>query len=138
MNDSVLNIYTDGGSRGNPGPAATGVVIKNSQGRLVDAFGQTIGKATNNVAEYKALIAALVWLKDHPQVKQVNFFLDSTLVVNQVNGMWKMKDPNLRQLLINIRELEAQTTAKLYYKAIPREQNSQADLQVNLALDKLL
>lgn len=138
MNDSVLNIYTDGGSRGNPGPAAIGVVIKNSQEKTINAFGQAIGQATNNVAEYQALIAALVWLKNQPQISQANFFLDSTLVVNQVNGLWKMKDANLRQLLINIRELEAQITAKLYYKAIPREQNSLADLQVNLALDKLL
>jgi len=138
MNEPFLNIYTDGGARGNPGPAAIGVVVLNSQGKTITAFGDTIGEATNNVAEYKALIAALAWLKDNLQPKQANFFLDSTLVVNQVNGTWKIKDATLRQLLISIRELEAQITSKLVYQAIPREQNSQADLQVNLALDKTL
>ncbi|MFH0942722.1 MAG: ribonuclease HI family protein [Candidatus Beckwithbacteria bacterium] len=138
MNDAVLNIYTDGGSRGNPGPAAIGVVVKNSLGKTLAAFGKTIGSTTNNQAEYQALIAALNWLKNHPAVQQVNFFLDSVLVVNQLNGLWKIKNVNLRRQLITIRELEAAIPAKLFYQAIPREQNLLADLQVNLALDKLL
>ncbi|MBU1322965.1 ribonuclease HI family protein, partial [Patescibacteria group bacterium] len=104
----TLNIFTDGGSRGNPGPAAVGIVIKDAANKIQHSFGQTIGTATNNIAEYQAVAAALQWLLQQPvKPRTINFFLDSTLVVNQLNGLWKIKDSHLRQKVILIRQLEA-------------------------------
>ena len=135
----TLNIFTDGGSRGNPGPAAIGIVIKDAANQTLHNFGQTIGIATNNIAEYQAVIIALQWLLHQPaRPRKANFFLDSTLVVNQLNGLWKLKDAHLRQKVILIRQLEASLNADITYTAISRSQNSAADLQVNLALDQTL
>lgn len=142
MTNPKLHIYTDGGSRGNPGPAAIGVVIKDGSNQLIHQFSQTIGRATNNLAEYQAVIAALKWLianKNHqPGLSAnfpVNFFLDSTLVVNQLNGLWKVKDANLRQQVIQIRLLEAGLNCPIQYTAIPREKNLEPDALLNQALD---
>lgn len=135
----TLNIFTDGGSRGNPGPAAVGVIIKDTANKILHGFGQCIGTATNNVAEYQAVVVALQWLLQQPTKPQsIKFFLDSTLVVNQLNGLWKLKDSRLRQKVILIRQLEASLSTKITYTAISRAQNSRADLQVNLALDRTL
>jgi ribonuclease HI len=89
---SALNIYTDGGARGNPGPAAVGVVIKDKGQNTIHQFSRFIGIATNNVAEYQAVIAGLQWLLSQPEKYQrLKFFLDSALVVNQLNGQWTIK-----------------------------------------------
>lgn len=134
-----ISVFTDGGSRGNPGPAAIGVIINNDTRQNLYRFGQTIGIATNNIAEYQAVVAALQWLLEQPlPPKKINFFLDSTLVVNQLNGSWKIKDARLRQKVILIRQLEAALKASTTYTIIPRTQNSAADHQVNLALDRSL
>jgi len=132
----ILNIYTDGGSRGNPGPAAIGVVIKDKDNKTLHQFGKTIGTATNNIAEYQGVIFALEYLitkKLKPQT--INFFLDSALVVNQLSGLWKIKDANLRNLVIKVRELEGALNTNIKYTAIPREKNHQADALLNQALD---
>ena len=108
-----LIIHTDGGARGNPGPAAIGVVIEKVIGRIktskeskvIAEFGKRIGETTNNVAEYTAVIEALRWLKNNQINKSrirtlvIQFYLDSILVVNQLNGMFKVKDAHLRELL---------------------------------------
>jgi len=133
-----LNIYTDGGARGNPGPAAIGVVIKDQDNKLLHQFSSCIGKTTNNVAEYQGVISALEHLittKSKPQ--SINFFLDSTLVVNQLNGLWKVKDANLRQLVISVRQLEGTLNTNIKYTAIPRQKNHEADSLLNQALDSL-
>lgn len=133
----VFNVYTDGGSRGNPGPAAVGVIIKDGQGNLVASFGRTIGVTTNNVAEYQAVIAALEWIKCQPEADRplaANFYSDSTLIVHQIRGDWKIKEAHLRQLTERVHQLESGLTVT--YTVIPREQNSQADALVNRALDK--
>lgn len=136
---SSISVFTDGGSRGNPGPAAAGIVIRDATNRTLYSFGQTIGIATNNIAEYQAVIITLQWLLQQPaRPRKVSFFLDSTLVVNQLNGLWKLKDAHLRQKVILIRQLEASLNADITYTAISRSQNSAADLQVNLALDRTL
>ncbi len=136
---SSVSIFTDGGSRGNPGPAAVGVIIKDASNKTLHGFGKCIGIATNNVAEYQAVIIALQWLLQQPTKPQsIKFFLDSTLVVNQLNGLWKLKDSHLRQKVILIRQLEAGLNASITYTTIPRAQNSGADLQLNLALDRTL
>lgn len=132
----ILNIFTDGGSRGNPGNSAIGVVVKEKSGAIIHSFGQTIGIATNNVAEYKAVIAALEWLnKNTIGIDKVDFFSDSQLIVNQLNGLWKIKEANLRQLVIQAQGLQKKLNLKIKFNYIPREKNFQADKLVNLALD---
>ncbi len=134
-------IHTDGGARGNPGPAAIGVVIEDERdGKVVAEFGKTIGETTNNTAEYQAVIEALNFLlrpemRERGSVQSISFFLDSTLVVNQLNGLFKIKQPHLRELLMRVRVLEQQVGGQIQYAAVPREQNSRADFFVNQALD---
>jgi len=132
-----FNIYTDGGSRGNPGPAAIGVVIKDKQNKIIHQFGHTIGKATNNIAEYQGVVAALEYLITNKLTPtSINFFLDSKLVVNQLKGLWKVKDTNLRQKVIQVRQLEGTLNSTIQYTAIPREKNHQPDALLNQALDQ--
>jgi len=131
---SGFSVYTDGGARGNPGPAAIGVVVKDERGKTIHQFGRTIGETTNNVAEYLAVIAALEWLKAQPQRLAAKFYSDSSLVVHQLKGEWKIKEDHLRQLVEQVHHLEK--NRMVTYTAIPREQNTAADAQVNQALDK--
>lgn len=134
-----LTIHTDGGARGNPGPAAIGVVIE-EEGKIIHEFGKKIGHATNNVAEYTAVIEALNWLKNSKprtiNYEFITFFLDSTLVVHQINGLFKVKEPHLRELLMQVRVLEQEVRGTITYTAVRREQNERADSLVNAALDK--
>jgi len=143
-----LVVFTDGGARGNPGPAAIGVVIQDEKGDIVKQFAKKIESATNNVAEYMAVIEALKWIVCHPEHSEgshwdssakpqndIIFFLDSKLVVNQLNGLFKIKNANLRELLFKVRELEADTKAEIHYQLIPREKNQLADRLLNEALD---
>lgn len=128
-------VHTDGGARGNPGPAAIGVVI-DIDGKKEAEFGRRIGEATNNVAEYTAVIEALQYIKTHKRKGEVNFFLDSNLVVQQLNGKFKVKEATLRELVVKIRILESEVGGTIHYNLIPREQNTRADFLVNQALDK--
>ncbi|MBI2404935.1 ribonuclease HI family protein [Candidatus Gottesmanbacteria bacterium] len=136
-----LTIHTDGGARGNPGPAAIGVVIERD-GKLLARLGKPIGRTTNNVAEYTAVIEAFHWiLRNVSNVRNVSdleFFLDSALVVNQLNGTFKVKDANLRLLLTKTRELEQCVSGIITYAYVPREQNRQADFLVNQTLDTIV
>jgi ribonuclease HI len=136
----ILNIFTDGGSRGNPGPAAAGVYISDENGKQVGGFGKLLGVTTNNVAEYAAVIQALDWvienIKNLAVDARINFFLDSKLVCSQVIGLWKVKNVGLKDLLLDVRDREGQIGLQMYYKHIPREKNTKADSYVNLALDK--
>src|SRR3989339_130325 len=99
-----LFIYCDGGARGNPGPAAIGVVIRDEHGKLVETIAKKIGSATNNVAEYSAVIAALDWVLDFAEDMELEFYLDSELVVRQLNGEYKVKDLKLKELFLTVRE----------------------------------
>src|SRR6185436_4648362 len=90
-------VHTDGAARGNPGPAAIGVVIEDEDGRTVYEVSRALGMKTNNEAEYMALIAALEYLKDL-RPKEAEFRLDSELVVRQLNGQYKVKEPRLQSL----------------------------------------
>ncbi|MBI4091963.1 MAG: ribonuclease HI family protein [Candidatus Levybacteria bacterium] len=132
-------IYADGGARGNPGPAAYGFVIFNSKGLKIYEEGRAIGKTTNNVAEYSAVVAALKYVSERSvvsgQLSVVQIFLDSQLAAMQLSGRWKIKNENLRNLFFTIQELEQKIGAKVTYSNIPREQNRQADRLVNAALD---
>ncbi len=134
-----LEVYTDGGSRGNPGEAAIGGVIYEVEGekkKLFFTFSERIGVATNNEAEYKAVIKALELIKEKVgKVEEVRFFLDSQLVVNQLNGLFKVKKGKLREFIFKIRILENEIGGKIVYKLVPREENRVADKLVNEALD---
>jgi len=132
----MISIFTDGGARGNPGPAAIGVAIFNSKGEELVGIGKTLGIATNNVAEYSAVIEALKWLAEHkPQDSDVHFYLDSELVVSQLNGVYKVKNDTLRGLLFGVRELIGNLPYQIVFSHIPREKNKRADSLVNFALD---
>jgi len=138
----IYFIYCDGGARGNPGPAGVGFIITNLQGKVLIRAAKFIGKATNNVAEYQAVIEALKWL-DKKEIKTnvkgrpvIKFFLDSMLVVNQLNGFFKIKNSYLRDLVIEIRQLEISTKGQISYHYIPREKNQKADDLVNQIIDK--
>jgi len=131
----VLSVYCDGGARGNPGPAAIGVVIKNEQGIVVGKFGKKIGPTTNNVAEYTAVIEALSWMRDHRKPSRIYFYLDSQLVVSQLNGLFKVKDGKLKMMVIKVRQGEAAVGGNVSYQHIPREKNQEADFLVNMALE---
>lgn len=135
MDNLIIN--TDGGARGNPGPAAIGAVIKTESGRVLKNLARKIGQTTNNVAEYTAVIEALSWVKENIKDRktEIKFLLDSTLVVNQLNGLFKVKDGNLRNLFLQARILAQETGCKITYSYVPREKNSEADFLVNQALD---
>lgn len=135
MQSNILTIHTDGGARGNPGPAASGIVIKENN-VLIHAFGKRIGDTTNNVAEYMGVILALEYCKEKKlKPTEIHFFLDSLLIVNQLNGVFKIKDANLRSLALRVRILEEVVGGVITYTSVPREQNKEADFQVNKALD---
>ncbi len=138
----ALNIFTDGGSRGNPGPAALGVYIENDEGATLDEIGKNLGITTNNVAEYSAILSALTWVLEHkkemPNLSKVNLFMDSNLAASQLNGLYRMKSPNLRELYFLVKEKEAQIDLPVSYTFVPREQNKKADRMVNMALDNLI
>lgn len=138
----VIKIFTDGGSRGNPGPSALGVHIENEAGETVKDIGKTLGINTNNFAEYSAIVEALSWVIDNrgemPKLEKIEFYMDSNLAVMQITGMYKMKSPTLKSLLIEVKQKEAEINLPISYKHVPREQNTKADRMVNLALDNRL
>lgn len=133
----VLTIYTDGGARGNPGPAAYGFVITDEKGSLIYEEGKTIGVNTNNVAEYSAVVESLRWVLSniHDPISNIQFFMDSKLVCEQMSGRWKIKNENLRNLYFTIKDLENKLGAQVTYKHVYREKNKEADALVNKALD---
>lgn len=138
---NTLNVFTDGGARGNPGPSAIGVYMEDENRKKIAGFGKAIGIATNNVAEYKAVIEALTRIieikKDLAKNAKIYFFLDSKLICSQIIGIFKVKNADLRNLLFDVRNREAQINFPVFYKHIPREQNSKADEFVNEALDRI-
>lgn len=135
----MITIYTDGGSRGNPGPAATGIVITLQDNRLIKT-GSYLGIATNNVAEYSAVKEAFEYLLKNFSVNRgpVEFFLDSLLVASQLSGIYKIKDPTLAKFAASIKLFEKSWGKTCRYTHIPREKNKLADALVNEILDKNL
>jgi ribonuclease HI len=133
----TLLVFTDGGARGNPGPAAVGFVVKGNRGRILIRQGKFIGRATNNKAEYRAIIEALKWLALNvkSQILSIQFYLDSQLVVNQLNGIFKIKNADLRNLIVEVRQREKKIGGNVSYHFIPREKNKEADNLVNQSLN---
>ena len=135
MKKSSFLIYTDGGSRGNPGPAAIGAVVGEKE------YGESIGNTTNNVAEYKAVIFSLKKAKQllggtKAGNTEVELRTDSQLLVNQLNGEFKIKDKGLQPLFIDIWNLK-QDFKKVKFIHVTRDKNKNADRMVNKALDTL-
>jgi ribonuclease HI len=128
-----VTVYTDGGARGNPGPAAIGGVIMDD-GRTLEEFSAYIGERTNNQAEYAALLAGLERAAKHTDVT-VDCVLDSELVVKQLNGQYKVKSPELKKLAHQVRHLEERFKT-VTYRHTRREGNARADALVNRALDQ--
>jgi ribonuclease HI len=131
--DDELTLNVDGASRGNPGPAAAGVVIR-AGGRLVEGFGQYLGRVTNNVAEYNALILGLERARELGAAK-VRVFADSELMVRQLNGQYKVKNAGLQPLYGRARKL-ADGFASFAIRHVPRAQNAEADQMANRAIDE--
>ena len=132
----MIEIYCDGGARGNPGPAAWGFVVYIDNKVIKEQCGY-IGIATNNIAEYTALVKALSWLLENFKGQAVRVYLDSKLAVSQLNGEYKVKNANLKKLVGEVKELE-EGLASIIYNHIPRDQNKEADRLVNIALNKNL
>lgn len=133
-----IMVYTDGGSRGNPGPSGIGVVIKNSKKQIIKKYSKDIGKRTNNEAEYEAVIFAMQKLKQlFGKEKVKNFDIeirtDSELVIRQINGKYKIKEEKLFSLFIKIWNLKMDFSG-ISFQEIPRSQNKEADALVNEVL----
>ena len=131
-----LNIYTDGACRGNPGPAGIGIVICNESGEIIKEDKEFIGNATNNIAEYRALIKALELANDF-SVTRVECFSDSELMVRQLNGAYRVKDEKLGKLFLLVKEKE-RLFEEVTYSHLPREERhiKRADTLANLAMDE--
>lgn len=128
-----LIINTDGGARGNPGPAGIGVVIQDGQGKVLKTQKEYIGETTNNQAEYQAVVKGLQLAKQF-KPKEIEVRLDSELVASQLSGEFKLKNPEFQIWFIKIWNLK-QDFKKVVFKHIPREQNTSADQLVNQAID---
>jgi ribonuclease HI len=126
-------LFTDGGSRGNPGPAAYGYVIEADDGTALASHGEAIGVATNNVAEYRALLAGLERARDL-DVTDLEVVSDSELLVKQMRGEYRVKNAALRELQAEAARL-ARAFARVEFTAVRREHNELADALVNQALD---
>lgn len=132
MNDYL--IYSDGGSRGNPGPAAAAFLVFNINGKRVYHCGKFLGIATNNVAEYQAVLMAISWLLKNISQKErakYSFYLDSELVVNQLSGRYQIKDEKLKKIAAEIKKMESEFNGKVTFNYLPREFNRMADYLVN-------
>lgn len=136
---SKIIIFTDGGARGNPGPAGAGAVIYNEKNEVVAEVSDYLGKTTNNVAEYEALIRALTAAKEHfggeISKMEVEIYMDSELIVRQMQGRYKVKAPELRRRFLQVKTLLA-SMPQHSFTHISREQNKVADALVNAAIDK--
>ena len=127
-------LFTDGGSRGNPGPAAYGFVLEAEDGTVLDARGEAIGIATNNVAEYAALVAGLERALE-AGVVELEVVSDSELLVKQMRGEYRVKNKALQDLVLDASRL-ARKIHRVTYTAVRREHNVLADKLVNEALDR--
>jgi len=134
VTNNFWRIFTDGGSRGNPGPSACSFIIYDPRNKIIHQQGFYIGVGTNNNAEYLGVLHAYRHISAQENIPpQLQFFLDSELVVKQLSGIYKIKDPNLQSIALEIKNY--QKTHSVSYNHIPRSKNSAADLLVNQTLD---
>lgn len=126
-------LHTDGASRGNPGPAAIGVVISDEHGNELEAFGEVIGHTTNNEAEYRALLRGLERAAAYGNVVEIR--TDSELLARQLSGAYRVRAPHLQALHAQVQRAR-QHFVRVSVVIIPREQNRRADALANAALDR--
>ena len=129
----MITAYIDGGSRGNPGPAGYGVQIVDDAGTVLAELHESVGTTTNNVAEYRGLLAALAWAVDHG-VSPLHIRSDSELLVKQMRGEYRVKNPGLQPLYQDARSLVARI-GRVTFEHVRREKNKEADRLANLAMD---
>jgi probable phosphoglycerate mutase len=132
-NSPEIIAHIDGGSRGNPGPAAYGVAIETAQGQPVTAFGKYIGRTTNNVAEYQGLLAALEYALNHEHPR-LRVFTDSELMARQISGQYKVRSPDLKPLFDKAKGLISRLES-FSIRHVYREHNREADRLANQAMD---
>lgn len=137
MTDKNIKVFCDGGARGNPGPAASAFVVYKN-GKQLYKNSKFLGETTNNIAEYNAVTMALEWLSKQKLggVDTVSFVLDSELVTKQLNGLYKIKNENLRKLITKAKGLERKIKSRVTYTWSPRSKNKIADSLVNKELDE--
>lgn len=135
---TFLKIYCDGGARGNPGPAAAAFVAE-EDGKVIYKGTKFLGTTTNNVAEYSAVILALVWLLKNSSIQHpasgIQIILDSELVAKQLSGKFKIKNSNLKKLFEDAKSLEKKIQVKITFSTVERSKNKLADFLVNKTLD---
>lgn len=138
MSTGITTVFSDGGARGNPGPAASAFVCISGNGVVVHKASKYLGNATNNFAEYQGVILALTWMGQNKKLLdgEITFNMDSELVVNQINGKYKVKEETLKKLMLIIRNLLEKVETKISFVSIPREKNKLADFLVNTELDR--
>lgn len=136
---NTIHISTDGGSRGNPGEAAYGFVVRNADKELIVQEGKRLGIKTNNYAEYMAVVSSLRWIKDNmpDRPAEIHFSLDSQLIERQMKGIYKIKDETLRSLYFTVQSLITELGSKVTFTHVMREFNKEADAMVNQALDNV-
>ncbi len=132
-NVEKAKLFTDGGSRGNPGPSATGVIILDMEDNVVKKSSQYLGETTNNQAEYQALKEG-VTLAASMGIDELEVYMDSELIVKQINGLYKIKNPDLKPLYEDIKS-KSKSFSKITFTHVPRAMNKLADALVNETLD---
>lgn len=136
---SQLNVFSDGGARGNPGPAGAGAAINDAAGNILVEVSQPLGTMTNNQAEYWAVVLILEkltqLLKDGYQAERVRYQMDSKLIVEQLNGNYRVKHPGLLPLYRRAKQLALALPIPITFSHIPRHLNKQADALANQAMD---
>ncbi len=130
----MITAYIDGGSRGNPGPAGYGVQIVDDEGGVIAELHGSLSHTTNNVAEYNGLLAALSWAVDHGH-RSLHIRSDSELLVKQLRGEYRVKNPGLQSLYEDARQLAARI-GRVTFEHVRREKNKEADRLANLAMDE--
>lgn len=137
--ESIVNIFTDGASRGNPGLSAAGIVIKDSRNNILNVSRKFLGKHTNNYAEYMALIESISVLENSGiETEKINFFLDSELVVRQIRGEYKIRNKDLIKLSLEFMKKISSLKIPFEINYIPRKENEIADKLANEAIDLYL
>jgi len=136
-----ITLHTDGGARGNPGPAGAGAVVRDATGKTIKEGAKYLGHQTNNYAEYMAVVMGLEMIAKHfgkqqCKVLDVSVFMDSELVCKQLNGEYQIKEPTLFPLFIQVHNLHVSTFPHLSFTHVPRAQNKRADQLANEAMDQ--
>ena len=130
----IVHIYTDGGSRGNPGPSASAAVIKSPDGEILAEVAKYLGRTTNNQAEYTAIVIGLERAKKLG-AKEVFLFMDSELATKQLNGVYRVKDQEIAKRFLEVKNL-VHTFDRVTFTHVRREKNKEADALVNKCLDQ--